>query len=107
MDDNLRKLQRGLGDSLIGTFGAARERDADLDLVHKLVSATIGRWWEAHPGIEDNTVECIACSRPTTKTNRIVSDHWGEPKYLCGRCCDGITGAPISHGEKARVVIGQ
>lgn len=107
MDDNLRKHRKSLGDSLHGTFCAAVERDANLDLVRELVFATIGRWWEAHPGIEDHTVECVACDEPTTKANRIESVHSGTPKYLCERCHDGITGAPVIHSEKARVVIGQ
>lgn len=82
-------------------------KDDDLQKSKSAVMDVINRWFRVHLGLEDNTVECTACHEPTTKMNRIVSDHWGEPKYLCGRCCDGITGAPISHGEKARVVIGQ
>lgn len=102
MDDELR---RSLGDSLHGTFCAARERDANLDLVRELVLATIRRWWEEHPGIEDHTVKCVVCHRPTTKANRIESVHSGAPKYLCERCHDGITGAPVVHEERACVVI--
>lgn len=82
-------------------------KDGDLQKAKSAVMDGINRWFKVHSGLENNTVECIACHGPTTKTNRIVSDHWGEPRYLCGRCCDGITGAPISHSKKARVVIGQ
>ena len=75
--------------------------------VNDTIMASLAEWFRQHPGVEDNTVECVVCHKTTTKTNRIVSDHWGEPKYLCGRCCDGITDAPVIHSEKARIVIEQ
>lgn len=104
--DKLDDIRASLAKNVFASLNKVL-KDDDLHKAKSVVMDGINRWFKVHSGLEDNTVECVACHKPTTKTNRIVSDHWGEPKYLCGRCCDGITGAPISHGEKARVIIGQ
>ena len=89
MDDDYRKLKHGLSVSLVGAFDAAKERDADLVLIREYVFATIGQWWKDHPGIEDHTVECVTCHKPTTKANLIEPLCRADaPTYLCERCCE-------------------
>lgn len=103
MSDFKRALTEGMHGALCG----AEAQGTDLDRTREIVFNAISYWFDQYPGLEDNTVECIACHEPTTKANRIESVHRGAPVYLCERCHDGITGEPVGHSQKARVVIGQ
>jgi recombinational DNA repair protein (RecF pathway) len=93
--------------AISGVFDDAETRtDMDMGDVRLLVFERLEEWFIQHPGIEDHTTVCIVCKEPATKANRIESTHSGTPRYLCERCCDGITGAPVVHSNKLRIAIG-
>jgi hypothetical protein len=82
------------------------ERD-DQQRVNMAVANGVNKWFSDRPGLIDDTQECVVCHEPTTKDNPIKSVHGGTSKYLCNRCCDGVTGSPAGHSEPLRFVIGK